>query len=170
MVLNFTVIQEEKNRIYESYVNSFPENERRNEKEFWELFHHPNARVLSIYKDNEMVGYLIIWELSEFIFIEHFEVFEKFRNQKLGTKIIENISVKFGNIILETEPSNFNEVAERRVKFYERNKFSVLKKDYIQPKYAEDKEDLNLWLMGNFPIENLQSIIGEIYRVVYGVE
>ena len=60
-----------------------------------------------------------------------------------------------------------NTIAERRVKFYERNGFSILKKDYIQPSYGDGKNALNLFLMGTFSPEDLEKSIAEIYEIIY---
>lgn len=162
--------QENKEKIYNSYCSSFPEDERRNEKDFWDLFNNPNTEILFIFNEENFIGYLIIWKFPQFIFIEHFEVFEEFRGQKLGSKILETLHKKHQNIILETEPAILNQIAERRVNFYQRNGYSILKKNYIQPKYSEEKNNLELWLMGTFVPENLEQSISEIYKIVYQVK
>ena len=103
----------------------------------------------------------------DFIFIEHFEVFECFRGRSLGSKILNELIKKHSKIILETEPSTLNDIAKRRVKFYQRNHFEILDKNYIQPSYGIGKNSLNLWLMGTFSPENLEKSIHEIYKIVY---
>jgi hypothetical protein len=42
-------------------------------------------------------------------------------NQKFGEKILESLQEKFEKLILETEPDSLSEIAERRLRFYERN-------------------------------------------------
>ena len=54
---------------------------------------------------------------SRILFLEHFEVFEEFRNQKFGEKILESLQEKFEKLILETEPDSLSEIAERRLRF-----------------------------------------------------
>ena len=61
--------------IYHSYCTSFPEDERRGEAQFWDLFDNEYAQIVSIIKEEKNIGYLILWELSEFVFVEHFEIF-----------------------------------------------------------------------------------------------
>ncbi len=80
-------------------------------------------------------------------FLQIFEVFEEFRNQKFGEKILESLQEKFEKLILETEPDSLSEIAERRLRFYERNGFSVIEKNYLQPSYGEGKYAVNLFLM-----------------------
>ena len=153
--------------IYHSYCTSFPEDERRGEAQFWDLFDNEYAQIVSIVKEEKNIGYLILWELSEFIFVEHFEIFSQFRGQNFGSEVLAQLIQKHGELILETEPVELNTIAERRVKFYERNGFSILKKDYIQPSYGDGKNALNLFLMGTFSPEDLEKSIAEIYEIIY---
>jgi len=153
--------------IYHSYISSFPEDERRDEPQFVQLFTNPNVKILSVSENQENVGYLIIWLLSEFVFLEHFEVFETFRNRKLGGKILEKLCSQFPEIILESEPEHLNETASRRIGFYLRNGFSIVADDYIQPSYGKGKQPLNLFLLSNFEIISSSEIISEIHQTVY---
>ena len=153
--------------IYHSYCTSFPEDERRGEAQFWDLFDNEYAQIVSIVKEEKNIGYLILWELSEFVFVEHFEIFSQFRGQNFGSEVLALLIQKHGELILETEPVELNTIAERRVKFYERNGFSILKKDYIQPSYGDGKNALNLFLMGTFSPEDLEKSIAEIYEIIY---
>jgi len=154
-------------KIYQSYCASFPEDERRGEAQFWDLFDNEYAQIVSIVKEEKNIGYLILWELSEFVFVEHFEIFSQFRGQNFGSEVLAHLIQKHGELILETEPLELNTIAERRVKFYERNGFSILKKDYIQPSYGDGKNALNLFLMGTFSPEDLEKSIAEIYEIIY---
>ncbi|MDO4763671.1 MAG: GNAT family N-acetyltransferase [Flavobacteriaceae bacterium] len=157
----------EREKIHQSYSSAFPKDEQRDEGDFWALFQNPNAEILTIYNAENFIGYLVLWHLSETVFIEHFEVFEEFRGQSLGTRVLEFLKQKHSQIILETEPAEFHTIAERRVNFYERNGFTILKKDYIQPSYGEGKNPINLWLMGTFIPNDLAKLVSEIYQIVY---
>ena len=143
-----------KQQIFQSYLSSFPEDERRDENDFWAIFNNPNAQVLSISESQQPIGYLILWQILDFIFIEHFEVFENFRGRSLGSKILNELIKKHSKIILETEPSTLNDIA-------------ILDKNYIQPSYGIGKNPLNLWLMGTFTPKNIEKYIHEIYKIVY---
>ena len=154
-------------RIFSRYEKTFPENERRDKEQFLDLAEDPDAFVFLIKNEDETIGYSVIWELKDFYFLEHFEVFEEFRNQKFGEKILESLQEKFEKLILETEPDSLSEIAERRLRFYERNGFSVIEKNYLQPSYGEGKYAVNLFLMANFQPENLDVLVNEIYEVVY---
>lgn len=154
-------------KIFNRYEKSFPENERRDKEQFLDLAENPDVFVFLIKNENETIGYSVIWELKDFYFLEHFEVFEEFRNQKFGEQILEALKEKFEKIILETEPDSLSEIAARRVRFYQRNGFEIMNKDYIQPSYGEGKSSLRLFLMANFLTKNLVNSIQEIHSTVY---
>lgn len=167
MELKKACSEEIKQEIFRSYCHSFPEEEKRDENDFWALFGNPKTHIISVSTENQTVGYIIFWELSDFIFVEHFEVFERCRNKNFGSKILKILQENFNKIILETEPEHLNDLAKRRVNFYQRNGFEILNKTYIQPSYGEGKQDLNLWLMGTFQPKNLSQNIAEIHKLVY---
>lgn len=154
-------------KIFNYYKKTFPENERRNKEQFLDLAENPDAFVFLIKNEDETIGYCVIWELSNFYFLEHFEVFEEFRNQKFGEKILESLQEKFEKLILETEPDSLSEIAKRRLQFYERNGFEIIEKNYLQPSYGEGKSSVHLCLMANFETENLEKLVKEIYEKVY---
>lgn len=154
-------------RIFAVYEKTFPADERRNEEQFLSLLDHPDCFIFGVKNDDDLAGYVILWKCETFYFLEHFEVFEEFRNLKLGSQILSELKEKFSNIILESEPNYLDEMAERRIKFYVRNGFSIISENYIQPSYGEGKVQLNLFLLSNFFVENLEIIEKEIHSKVY---
>ena len=103
--------------IFESYCQTFPEDERRSEKQFRCLFSNPKVKVFSILHDLQNIGYIIAWELTNFVFIVHFEIFSEFRSMKFGSEIIAHLFKNYSHIVLEAEPENFDENAKRRIAF-----------------------------------------------------
>ncbi|MGO4708096.1 GNAT family N-acetyltransferase [Chryseobacterium sp. 2TAF14] len=154
-------------QIFNAYTTSFPEDERRDWYKFVQLFEHPNVKVISVLNQSENIGYLIVWELSNYTFVEHFEVFPEFRNQKLGSYITDYLFKNHPRIILEIEPEQLNEDAKRRFSFYQRNGFNLIDEMYVQPSYGEGKKSLQLWLLANYLPENLKEVKDEIYDIVY---
>lgn len=154
-------------QIYHSYSTTFPEDERREWSQFIKLFEHSNVKVISVLNDTENIGYLIIWELTNYVFVEHFEVFSEFRNQKLGSHITDYLFKNYPRIILEIEPEHLNDDAKRRFSFYQRNGFNLIDEAYVQPSYGEGKKSLPLWLLANYSPENLNEVKEEIYDIVY---
>ncbi|WP_027380313.1 GNAT family N-acetyltransferase [Chryseobacterium daeguense] len=153
--------------IFASYCSTFPEAERRNEAQFAALFSHPDVKIISVLHESKNIGYLIIWELSCFTFVEHFEVFAAFRNQKLGSHIINYLFENYPRIVLEVEHGHSNDDALRRFSFYQKNGFHLIDELYVQPSYGEGKSPLDLWLLANYIPENLEEVKDEIYDVVY---
>ncbi len=153
--------------IYTSYTTTFPIDEQRNKEQFLDLFSNPKVRFMSVVHESETIGYLILWELSSFVFVEHFEVFEAFRSKKLGSHIMNHLLENYPRIILEIEPAELNEDAKRRYSFYQRNRFELIDTTYIQPSYGDGKQSLNLWLLANYSPENLEELKSEICTTVY---
>ncbi len=154
-------------RIFFAYEKTFPEDERRSKDQFLSLLENPDCFIFGVHHEENLVGYLILWEFDHYHFLEHFEVFEEFRNLKLGSEIISNLKEKFGNIILESEPKTLNEMAERRINFYLRNGFSIISEDYIQPSYGDGKNAVPLYLMSNFSVENVKELESDVHLKVY---
>ena len=154
-------------RIFAAYESTFPEDERRDESQFLALLDNPDSFIFSVKNDETHVGYVILWKLENCYYLEHFEVFEEFRNLKLGSQILAELKAKFGNIVLESEPSHLDEMAERRINFYLRNGFSIISEDYIQPSYGPGKSSMNLFLLSNFDVTEVQVIEKELHTKVY---
>lgn len=155
--------------IFNAYCNAFPADERRDATQFQQLFEEEKAKIIAIEYETNMVGYLIIWELNHCCFLEHFEIFPSFRSQKLGSQVLDLLKQQYHKIVLESEPAHLDEIAKKRIAFYERNGFSVLNAEYIQPAYDSNKNAINLWLLANFPIENTSEIIKKIHEKVYHI-
>lgn len=153
--------------IFKSYCETFPEDERRSEAQFRSLLTNPKAKVFSVLKDLKNIGYLVSWELTNFVFVEHFEIFSEFRSLKYGSEIIGDLFKNYSHIVLEVEPESQGEEAKRRIGFYERNGFHIIDENYVQPCYEHGKNDLDLWLLANWEPDNVQFVKEEIYDVVY---
>ncbi|KQR95610.1 hypothetical protein ASG01_07145 [Chryseobacterium sp. Leaf180] len=154
-------------KIYDSYSTSFPEDERRDWYQFVALFCHPKVKIFSVIEEANDVGYLILWELKNHVFVEHFEVFTDFRNRNLGSQIVSHLLASHPRIILEIEPSDLNENSKRRFSFYQKNNFHLIDEMYVQPSYGKMKNPVSLWLLSNYHPENLNDVKDEIHDVVY---
>lgn len=156
-------------RIYSSYESTFPADERRDEVQFLALLENPDSFIFSVKNDENQIGYVILWKLETCYYLEHFEVFEEYRNLKLGSQILAELKEKFGNIVLESEPKDLGEMAERRIHFYLRNGFAIISEDYIQPSYGPGKSSMNLFLLSNFEVKEVKEIEAELFTKVYGI-
>lgn len=155
--------------IYQAYCTAFPEDERRNESQYLSLLTHPKAGIYALYNAKDFIGYLIMWHLSTFVFIEHFEIFPSFRGQNLGSSVLISLNSSFGTTVLESEPPQLSTIAQKRINFYKKNGFYIIDKHYMQPAYDISKQALHLYLLANRPIENPLSLINEIKTIVYQV-
>ena len=154
-------------RIFAAYERTFPADERRNHDQFLVLLENPDSFIFAVKNDETHVGYVILWKLESCYYLEHFEVFEEFRNLKLGSQILIELNEKFGNILLESEPSPLDEMALRRINFYLRNGFFIISEDYIQPSYGPGKNSMNLFLLSNFSLDDVKEIEKELHAKVY---
>ncbi|MBP0612184.1 GNAT family N-acetyltransferase [Chryseobacterium sp. cx-311] len=153
--------------IYKSYCSTFPEDERRSKDQFRQLFKNPKVKVLAILNELDNIGYLVLWELTDFVFIEHFEIFSEFRSLKYGSEMLAHLFRTYSHVVLEAEPEHLNDDAVRRIAFYSKNGFSVIDENYVQPCYEEGKNSLQLLLLANWAPEKTDWIKEEIYDVVY---
>ncbi|NLJ14461.1 MAG: GNAT family N-acetyltransferase [Ignavibacteria bacterium] len=159
-------------KLYELYEQAFPEVERRNYDILLELVEKENLMNFSaIMFNQEIVGLLVFWNFEDFIFVEHFAIFENMRNTNLGSKTIEYFLDKHKgkNIVGEIEHPT-NEINIRRKKFYQKYGFEVVDENYIQPTYSKYGNGIPLLLlakekMTKKEIENCKKIIRkEVYK------
>ncbi|HCE58595.1 MAG TPA: GNAT family N-acetyltransferase [Prolixibacteraceae bacterium] len=160
--------------IRELYISAFPAKERREFDELKLLLADDDCFIFQLITESgTLAGFCIIWEFSNFVFIEHFAIEPGLRGLRIGEKTLSVIRTQFQkNVILETElPSD--EISNRRIRFYERNGFHKLNRTYIQPSYGSNKPEVELKLMStnvDIPVDELDSIIQLIRKKVYGVE
>ena len=115
------------NKIWEIYEESFPKHELRNIKEQKEAMNDDEETV---------VGIIFYWELEQFRYIEHFAVNPNLRGGGYGSKILEKICNDDKITILEIDPV-VDEISERRLVFYERLGFKMNKFNHLHPPYKK---------------------------------
>ena len=147
---------------------NFPINERRDNDIQQNLLNNEDFTPYYIEFMGELVGLFSLWQLKGFTFIEHFAVFDNFKNKGLGTKALELLKTTYNNLVLEAEPPK-TEIAKRRIAFYERNGFTVCNNLYYQPPYrqGENQTRLNvLYFANSFDFETVKQ---ELYSKVYNL-
>lgn len=154
------------------YEDAFPSDERREWLEISELIQNPNFIIYRIFINDELIGLISVWNLTHFIFIEHFAIRQNLRGKSLGKQVINQvISENDKTVIVEVEEP-INDTAKRRIAFYERLGFVVYSGIYYQPPYSAEKNKVKMLLM-SYP--NLLTTIEFtevkllIYRIVYKV-
>ena len=152
------------------YIDSFPPDERREWEDLKELLHHSGFTLNKIFNNTDLIGLICLWNLQDWLYIEHFAIIEPMQNQGFGTLILNQlIEKKATKIVLEVEePTTLS--AQRRIAFYNRLGFRICEDIYYQPPYSPNKNKVKMLLM-SFP-EELNSIDFEktkaqIYQVIY---
>ena len=156
--------------VREIYEASFPPKERREFFQLKQLISDRELFVNQIITDKNIVaGLCIFWVFNEFAFIEHLAVKPELRGIGIGEEALSVLREKFKIILLETELP-VDEISKRRIKFYERNGFSLLERQYFQPSYGNNKPEVELKIMStdeNISNEKLDEYLLQIRKKVY---
>lgn len=157
----------------DTYVASFPIEEQRPVESIERLIEREHRFcATSLCSEGRFVGLLTYWRFEEFIYIEHFAIAPSLRSLGHGTDALKAfISQQSLPVVLEAEPPT-EEMALRRVRFYERNGFTLYHYDYYQPPYAPDRQGIPLRLMGMRPEDYTFSalVARTLHREVYAFE
>jgi len=155
--------------IFLKLVDSFIEDERRDKVDAYALLDNDRYTVYHVIDGGIRVGFVTVWQLDVSVFIEHFVIFEQYRNKGYGAQTLELIKQNFPNIILEVEPPQ-TDIARRRIEFYRRSGLVVNDKPYLQPSYRKNGQAVPLVIM-SYPdvLSNFDEAVDELYRTVYGI-
>lgn len=155
-------------------VASFPTDEYRaleEEREYTdskEIFY--NNIILN---DGAPIGLITYWDFRQFYYVEHFAIDPAQRNGGYGKTVLNKLCEELHRpIVLEVE-APVEEIAKRRIGFYQRQGFSLWEKEYLQPPYKAGDSYLPMHIMayGNLECEKaFDEIKNLIYREVYNVK
>lgn len=155
------------NSLIQLYLQAFPEGEQRPVQDVLAIIesnesHHFN----SIQYQQKSVGLLSFWKLGNFSYLEYFAVFPHIRNSGIGQAVLDCIEKELPGIrLFEVEPV-VDELTARRVKFYERNGYTVFEKN--DKTLLEARGNISpLWIMGNKRPDILEEYIQKIKDNVY---
>lgn len=154
-------------------VTSFPPEEYRNLTQLREYTDGKKHFYNNIIFDNDLaVGFITYWDFDKFYYAEHFAVDPARRNGGYGKKTLECLCQLLQRpIVLEVEMPE-EEMAKRRIGFYQRQGFILWQHDYQQPPYKPGDCYLPMLLMvyGDLDCEkDFEAIKRRIYREVYNV-
>ena len=162
--------------IYKLMDESFPSTEHRVKEGQRALFDTEPTYCVWGQKNeqtNALEAFLAVWELDEILFVEHFATDPALRGQGLGSRLLDELAkMTDKTVCLEVEPPE-NELAKRRIAFYERNGFFLNEYPYIQPSLAKGEPPIPLLIMTHgHPADKteFEAIRNELYRKVYHVE
>lgn len=158
----------------ELLVDSFPPEEYRQLEDLREFTDRTgNFHNNIIFDDDLPVGFITYWEFDRFYYIEHFATNPALRNGGYGKRTLEYLCNHLPRpIVLEVERP-VEEMAQRRISFYQRQGFTLWEKDYHQPPYKSGDSFLPMYLMvhGQLdPEKDYQEIRHTLYTQVYGMK
>lgn len=155
---------------FKLYTIDFPYAERKSKTKLTQNLKDEKFSSNYIYYENNKAGYINFWNFEDFIFIEHIAVLKQMRGTGIGTKFLTEFAKNAGkNIILEVEEAT-NEVAAKRIHFYERVGFVLSDINYAQPSYHGNGEPVPMKLMTygeKVDEKTLKGYIKQIYKKVY---
>lgn len=158
------------NDLKKIYLDSFPDNERREWKEMQQLLVHPLFKVFRITENNTLIGLITFWKWPDLLFIEHFALSLEARGKGTGSLILKKIiDTNPSTIIVEVEEP-FTEQASRRIAFYQRLGFILCPQEYHQPPYSPGNQMIKMLIM-SYPeqLNDMKFTIlkKQIYKDVY---
>lgn len=152
-------------------IASFPVEEYRDLKEFrnyTDTLNHFYCNI--ILDDTTPVGLVTYWDLGGFYYIEHFAIDATQRNGGYGRKLLEHLASLLDKpIVLEVEHPT-EEIAQRRINFYQRQGYTLWNKEYFQPPYKAGYSELPMYIMaygGLNPDTDFEMVKDQLHRVVY---
>ena len=153
--------------IYEEMEKNFILAERRDFAPAYELLQQEEFTIYHLLDEGEKVGFISLWQLKGFTYVEHFVVYESHRNRGYGAKALTAVKEQNPCVVLEAELPE-DEMTKRRIGFYQRNGFVRNEKPYMQPAYRLGGEEVPMTIM-SYPtgLDNFENIVGEIYQKVY---
>ncbi len=154
-------------------IDSFPPEEYRPLEQLRKYTDRTGNFYNNIIFDDEMpVGFITYWDFDNFYYVEHFATNPVLRNRGYGKHTLEHLcSYLKRPIVLEVERP-VEEMAKRRISFYQRQGFTLWGKEYWQPPYKPGDDFLPMYLMvhGELDCEkDFEAIKNKIHTEVYGV-
>ena len=152
------------------YLSAFPPEERREYNELKQQLNISECAVNLILAGEKTAGFCIVWDFTNFVYLEHFAIEPDERGLGIGEGTLALIKDNFNKpVILETELP-VDEISSRRIRFYQRNGFGLLHRPYLQPSYGGIKPEVEMKLMStavDFASEELDTYIDIIRKKVY---
>lgn len=153
-----------------TYESLFPPNERREWDQLLDLIVHTQFRLYEIFTHEKFIGFISVWDLTEFSFIEHFGIRHTEQGKGYGAQALTQVlSMNSKPVVLEVEEP-LTETARKRISFYERFSFSVNVGNYFQPSYSKEKVGVKMLLM-SYPLKielaDFERIKAQIHHQVY---
>jgi len=157
-------------KIKKIYEYSFPADERRDFDKLIDLINDVRFQLRGVFVDDDLVGFISLWDFSEFMYVEHFAIAKQLRGNGLGTHVLQNILDETPiKIVLEVDLPSDN-ISFKRIKYYQKFGFILCHEEYIQPPYGEGKDAVPMFIMSKPEIDDFtefQQIVKTLHSQVY---
>lgn len=160
-------------QLYDLMKDSFPEDEYRPFEGQKALLAEEAYQIYANYNEVGILqAFVALWNFEQYAYIEHFAVNPRFRNGGLGSRILKELADTFPKpIFLEVEPPK-DEMAIRRIGFYERNGYHLNTYPYMQPAMAPGRNPIPLCIMTSqkpVTVEEFDTIKQLLYEKVFKI-
>ena len=159
--------------VYSIMEKSFPPDEIRPYDEQKALLSNDFHRVYTLIDGDRICSVAATWQFSEVLFIEHLATDSDLRGRGMGVQILDFLTEnEKRTVCLEVEPPE-NELARRRIAFYERQGFNLNEYPYIQPAISYGRSPIPLMIMTHSrkidkcEFEGIKRLLyKEVYKVI----
>ena len=134
------ITEETFDEIFPLLEAAFPVTELRVREEQRKLLQEACYCLYGVRRDGRFAAVFAIWEIDDFLYIEHFSVKEEYRNGGYGGKLLDRLLEEKGRpMVLEVEVPE-DDMTRRRVGFYERHGLVYNDYPYLQPPLRKGNE------------------------------
>ena len=154
--------------VYAIMEQSFPLEEYRSYEGQKKLLDDPAYSIYGIKEEGNILGFAAVWQLENWLFLEHLAVDPQRRNRGIGAELLGFLTEK--RCCLEVELPE-TELARRRIGFYQRNGFFLNDYPYVQPSLGEGRNPVPLSIMtsgSTISPEEFAQVQKLLYSRVYG--
>ncbi len=119
--------------------------------------------------DHAPIGFITYWDFNQFCYVEHFAIHPTQRNGGFGRMALSHLCERLKRpIVLEVEMPDI-ELPQRRIRFYQRQGFTLWKTPYLQPPYKAGDSFLPMLLMayGDISEQEFETVKARLYHEVY---
>lgn len=132
---------------WELYRKSFPAEERRQLRTQKKIMHRQPYHFELVTDEGMLVGIILWWGFDDVRYIEHLATLPRLRGKGYGKRILERFVAESDiPVLLEVEHPT-NEIARRRIGFYQRAGFVLNAHEYWHPPYKKGGGNVSLMLM-----------------------
>ncbi len=129
--------------MYKIHLDVMPENDKMTKECFYDEFERNTRKYFIAVKDNEVIGYIGIFDSLDDYNIIGIAVKENYQNQKVGTMLLNKIIDVANQNGVKTLSLEVDQTNTKAINFYKKHGFVVTN---IRKKYYKDNDALIMWL------------------------